>query len=50
MVGVGAELYVESEDKNGFVREIRSQLQQDGQTINSISITDTIIIVASYEN
>lgn len=50
LMGVGAQLFVECEDKSGFAREIRSQLQRDGQTVNSITISDTIIIKAGYDS
>lgn len=50
LMGVGAQIFVESEDKSGFAREIRSQLQRDGQTVNSITISDTIIIKAGYDS
>ena len=38
MVGVGASNYVESNDKEGFAREIRSQLTRDGQKVKSILV------------
>jgi hypothetical protein len=50
MSGVGASNYVESNDSEGFVREIRSQLTRDGQRVKSISVKiPAVRLEASYD-
>lgn len=49
LIGVGTQLFVESEDKSAFAREIRSQLQQDGQQVVNISINNSINVISEYK-
>jgi len=49
LCGVSAQLFVESEDKSAFAREIRGQLQRDGQTVKSITVkAHEIRVEATY--
>lgn len=50
LCGVGVQLFVESEDKSAFAREVRSQLQRDGQVVRSVRVDDVITIDANYES
>ncbi len=48
LMGVGLNAFIDSEDNNALVREIRSQMYRDGQTMPNISIKDkTIEIITS---
>ena len=49
--GVGSQLYIESEDKQNYAREIRSQLSADGQRLKRIAFDkDVILIDADYDS
>lgn len=46
---VGAVTYLDSEDDEGFLREIREQFTQDGMTVNKIVLEDNKVKVdANY--
>ncbi len=48
LMGVGLNAFIDSEDSNALMREIRSQLHRDGQKLISVSIKDkTIEIITS---
>lgn len=48
LMGVGLNAFVDSEDSNALMREIRSQLHRDGQKLISVSLKDkTIEIITS---
>lgn len=48
--GVGASNFVESSDSAGLSREIRSQLNRDGQNVKSISVNiPAVRVEANYE-
>lgn len=47
LMGVGAQLFVESADKSALAREIKEQLHRDGQTVKLISISNQQIIIKS---
>ena len=48
-VGVGIDRMLLDHDWLGWSREIRDQLEMDGQTVESVSVNDkTIKIKASY--
>lgn len=50
LAGVGASNYAESNDKEGFAREIRSQLTRDGQTVKTISVKlPNVRVEAKYD-
>jgi len=50
LVGVGANNYAESNDSEGFAREISNQLTQDGQVITSIKINlPNVRVEAKYK-
>lgn len=50
LAGVGASNYVESNDGEGFAREIRSQLTRDGQTVKTISVKiPNVRVEAKYD-
>jgi len=51
IIGVGSQLFLESDRKEDFAREIKSQLTKDGQRIKSISLnSDKINIDAEYDS
>lgn len=46
---VGAATFVESEDAAGFIREVRTQFQADGMTVNKIIMDgSTLKVDANY--
>ena len=50
LAGVGASNFVESADSASFSREIRSQLNRDGQNVKSISVNiPAVRVEANYE-
>lgn len=50
LTGVGLADYIDDENKNELVREIRKQMVQDGMTVNVLKITTTgINLDADYQ-
>lgn len=48
-VGIGIDRMLLDDDRLGWVREIREQLEMDGQTVESVKIdNESIKITASY--
>lgn len=46
---VGAIAFIEDDEADDFIREIKKELVKDGQTVNSITVADGKIIVdANY--
>lgn len=48
-VGVGTINYIASNNKEGFLRNVRKQFAADGMKVKSIGMTDTINVDATYE-
>lgn len=51
ITGVGSQLFLESDRKEDFAREIKSQLSADGQRLKRIAFDkDVILIDADYDS
>ena len=52
LLGVGTASFLDDDDPSGYLREVRTSLRMDGQTVKSCGFDNNgkLVIIGSYEN